>query len=64
MFHKYSTVVPYCSIFRCGSSSVMKTRIMAARALVPLIPVVDSPATVTQLVDKIPSSDSEGYYFH
>lgn len=45
---------------RCGSSSVMKTRTMAASALVPLISFTDLPAIVEQLVDVIPSRDSEG----
>ncbi|XP_062515689.1 tRNA (32-2'-O)-methyltransferase regulator THADA-like isoform X2 [Corticium candelabrum] len=47
-------------VLRCGSSSVMKTRTMAASALVPLISFTDLPAIVEQLVDVIPSRDSEG----
>lgn len=39
---------------------MMKTRIMAARALVPLVSLADLPAVVAQLVEKIPLADSEG----
>lgn len=49
-----SSFIPY--VLMCGQRPVMKTRILAAKALVPLVPISDVPTVIKDLFHQLPSS--------
>lgn len=56
-----------CVFGRCGRSAVYRTREMAARALVPFVPVTRVPSTVRALLQELPPEsgpDVQHNYIH